>query len=62
MKKNKKRNNGVKDFTLLTLATVAFICGTGVVESMVDNPTPLSVGIFIISFVYLMLLAIANSL
>ena len=62
MEKKKKRNNGAKDCIILLLAIVAVICGSGVVESMLNNPTPLSVGIFVICFVYLLLVTIANSL
>lgn len=63
MKTNKKANKKVsKDAVIILLSILAVICGCGVVDDMVSNPNPLNVGIFAVSFVYLLLVTIANSL
>ena len=59
-KKRKKYAGDIKDCILMILMFAAVICSTGVVESMMDKPTPLNVGIFVVSCLYLVLLAIAN--
>ena len=60
--KTNKTKKFDKDGVIIMLSIIALILGIGVVDSMVTNPTPLSVGIFAICFVYLLLVAIANSL
>ena len=59
-KKNKKHVEDIKDCVLLLSMFAAVICSSGVIESMMDNPTPLNIGIFVINSLYLVLFAIAN--
>lgn len=58
--KNKKHAEDIKDCVLLLSMFAAVICSSGVIESMMDNPTPLNIGIFAINTLYLVLFGIAN--
>ena len=60
--KTNKTKKFDKDCVIILLSILAIICGCGVVDDMVSNPNPLNVGIFVVSFVYLLLVEIANSL